>query len=102
MVAKLYVPGKAAGFVRIGQEVRLGFEAFPPERFGTLGGRIVAMSSAPVAQPTSGGTVTPVYVATALLDRAYLTAYGRKAILLPGMAFTARIVTERRSLLRWL
>ncbi|MBV9929446.1 MAG: HlyD family efflux transporter periplasmic adaptor subunit [Alphaproteobacteria bacterium] len=102
MVARLYVPGKAAGFVRIGQEVRLAFEAFPPERFGTLGGRIVGMSSAPVPQPGTGGAVTPVYVATAVLDRPNLTAYGRKAFLLPGMAFTARIVTERRSLLRWL
>ena len=52
-------------------------------------------------QAADGNTV-PVYLVTAELDEPFVTAFGRRQPLLPGMTLSARIVTERQSLLQWL
>lgn len=102
LVARLYVPGSAMGFVRVGQTVRLAFDAYPYERFGTLQGTIVSLSTAPVLRPETGGATTPFYIATATIPDASIFAHGRGQTLVPGMTFRARIVTERRSLIEWI
>ena len=53
------------------------------------------------ARRADGGTV-PVYLVTAELAEPWTGAFGRRQPLLPGMTLSARIVTERQSLLRWL
>jgi len=98
---ELYVPTAAAGFISIGQAVRVAVDAFPYQRFGTVDARIVSVSSATVAKQGSSGS-TPVYLVTAALTRPTLRAYGREQRLLPGMTLSARIVTEQRTLLEWL
>jgi len=100
--AELYVPTQAAGFLAIGQEVRLAVDAFPYQRFGTVPARIVEISSAAVPRATADGGMVPVYLVTAELGAPFVTAFGRRQPLLPGMMLSARIVTERQSLLRWL
>lgn len=102
LVARLYIPGKAAGFVRDGQMVRLALESYPYERFGTVEGVIAVLSSAPLMKTDKEGNLTPVYIATASIRSPFVTAYGRRQPLLPGMTFTARIVVENRSLVEWL
>ena len=47
--AELYVPTRAAGFLAIGQEVRLAVDAFPYQSFGTVRARIVEISSVAIA-----------------------------------------------------
>lgn len=100
--AELQVPTQAAGFLAVGQEVRLAVDAFPYQRFGTVPARITEISSTAVPQPTPGGGTVAVYLVTAELDAPWVTAFGRRQPLLPGMTLSARIVTERRSLLEWL
>ena len=99
--AELYVPTAAAGFLAPGQEVRVAIDAFPYERFGTLPARVVEISSAAVPRQGPSGPV-PVYLVTAGLADPAVRAFGRRQPLLPGMTLTARIVTEKRSLLEWL
>lgn len=99
--AELYVPSAAVGFVDVGQEVRLALDAFPFERFGTLKARIVATSAASSIRSSPPGS-TPVYLVTAVVDRSSMSAFGHRRALLPGMTLSARIITERRSLIRWL
>lgn len=101
MRAEIYVPTSAAAFVAPGQEVRLAIDAFPYATFGTVRGRIIEVSGATVVRSTSAGP-TPAYLVVAALPRSTVSAFGREQRLMPGMTFTARIVTERRSLLRWL
>jgi hypothetical protein len=43
--AEIYIPSRAIGFVKPGQEVRLLYDAFPYQRFGAYRGRVVAASS---------------------------------------------------------
>lgn len=42
--AELYVPTRAAGFIREGQEARLQFDAFPFQKFGWGTGRVTVVS----------------------------------------------------------
>jgi membrane fusion protein len=100
--AELYVPTQAAGFLAPGQEVRLAIDAFPYQSFGTVRARILRISAAPIPRTLSEGNIVPVYLITAELAEPYVTAFGRRQPLLPGMTLSARIVTDRQSLLRWL
>ncbi len=99
--AELYVPTVAAGFLAPGQQVHLAVDAFPYQRFGTIAGQIVSISSAAIARQSANGPI-PVYLVTVDLPRASVMAFGRAQPLVPGMTLTARIVTEERSLLEWL
>ena len=100
--AELYVPTAAVGFLEEGQEVRVGLDAFPFQRFGTLPARVTSIASAPVAQQGPDGNPVPVYLVVAQLSRQSMEAYGKREQLIAGMTLTARIVTERQSLLKWL
>ncbi|PZP14121.1 MAG: secretion protein HlyD, partial [Sphingomonas hengshuiensis] len=99
--AELYVPTSAAGFLAPGQPVRLAIDAFPYQRFGTVSARIREISTAAITRQGPSGPV-PVYLVTADLADASVKAFGRKQPLLPGMTLSARIITEKRSLLEWL
>lgn len=100
--AELHVPPKAAGFLQMGQEVRLAIDAFPYQRYGTVPARIIEISGATVAQQGADGAALPVYLVTAKFDRNWVTAFGRQQALLPGMTLTGRIITKKQSLLEWL
>lgn len=99
---ELYVPTNAAGFLSPGQEVRLSIDAFPYQRFGTVSARIADIATTVIGRPAANGTVVPVYLVTADLDEGTVQAFGRRQPLLPGMALTARIVTQKQSLFEWL
>lgn len=102
--AELYVPTRAAGFVARGQRVRLMYDAFPYQRFGTYWGTIETVSAAVLGPEDVRGPVRPrepSYRVTALLDRTSVDAFGREVALQPEMGVRADIVLERRSLAAW-
>ena len=98
---ELLIPTSAIGFVAPRQEVRLAVDAFPYQKFGTVPA-VVETISASTITPPGGKDVVPVYLVTARLSRSWVPAFGKRQALQPGMSVSARIVTERRSLLRWL
>lgn len=98
---ELYLPTTAIGFASPGQDVRLAVDAFPYQQFGTVPARIDTIASATIDRPSQNGSV-PVYLVSAEMLSKGLVAFGRTQPLQPGMTLTARIVTEKRSLLRWL
>ncbi|HET9638295.1 MAG TPA: HlyD family efflux transporter periplasmic adaptor subunit [Allosphingosinicella sp.] len=100
--AELSVPTSAIGFVKKGQVVRLAIDAFPFQRFGTVTGIVVAVAATPISQPGPNDTTKSVYPVTVALDRKAISAFGRQEPLVSGMTLTARIITEKQSLLRWL
>lgn len=105
MRAELFAPSRAIGFVRTGDEVRLMYDAFPYERFGSFTGRVEQVSRTVIAPGEIDAPVQidkPVYrVRVALSDQA-IRAYGLTAPLQPGMTLKANIVLERRTFLDWL
>lgn len=100
--AELVVPSAAIGFVKKGQDVRLAIDAFPYQRFGTVTGKVLTVATSTIGMQGTNGTNTPVYLAIVALDQSAIMAYGRKHELVSGMTLTARIVTEKQSLLEWL
>lgn len=103
--AELYAPSRAVGFVKPGQEVRLLYDAFPYERFGSYAGHIRAVSRValdPRQIDVPFKVDEPVYRVTVVPDRQTVTGYGQRIQLQPGMTLAANIVLERRSFLSWL
>lgn len=104
--AELYVPSRSAGFIQTGQEVRLMYQAFPYQTFGTGEGVVTAVSRtvlAPNEVAIPGLTVQePVFRIRVRLKAPFVKAYGRSMPLQPGMLLTADVVTDRRNLIQWL
>lgn len=103
--AELFIPARAIGFVVVGQDVRILYEAFPYQHFGTYRGRIARVSQTIVMGSDITAPVTlrePAYRATVTLDRPDITAYGRQIPLQPDMLLRADIILERRRLVDWI
>ena len=103
--AELLVPTRAAGFVRVGQDVRFQYDAFPYQNFGTYTGRIVELSHTVLTKSDTAGPIAPeepVYKAIARLDRPDVDANGQTAPLQSGMLLKAEIILDRRSLAEWI
>ncbi len=100
--AELAVPSAAIGFVKPGQTVRLSVDAFPYQRFGTVEGKVLTVATSSIGAAGPHGTTIPVYPVMVKLDHATVSAFGRDEPLVSGMTLTARIITEKQSLLTWL
>ena len=103
--AQLFVPSRAAGFVEVGQSVRILYEAFPSQRFGSFDGTISTISGT-IQSPND--VDVPVKLEEAFYEvRVTLTddavnAFGKQYDLQPGMLLDANIVLERQSFFDWL
>lgn len=105
MQATLYAPSRAIGMARIGQPVRLMYDAFPYQRFGTFTGHIVEISHSVLAPDEVDAPVKlqdPVYELRVALDRQRIDAFGEALPLQPGMTLTADVILDRRSFLDWI
>jgi membrane fusion protein len=103
--AELWVPSRAAGFVRTGDKVRLMYDAFPYQRFGVGRGRVAEVAKAPTAPsdlPVPIQTPESLYRVVVDLDDQAMHGYGREWQLSPGMRLTADLVLEQQSLWAWL
>jgi len=102
---ELYAPTRAIGFVKPGQETRILFDAFPYQRFGSFGGKVLSVSRI-VIDPRENEVPLqleePVYRVIVALDKQTVTAFGENISLQPGMTLQANIVLERQSFLSWL
>lgn len=110
--AELYVPTRAAGFVRPGTEVLLRYDAFPYQKFGQFHGRVreVSLTTIPRGELQLGGAAIsaqtasaaePVYRVRVRLDAQEVLAAGRPQALKSGMQLSATLVLEHRTLLEW-
>jgi membrane fusion protein len=106
LVAELYLPTRAVGFIEPGQEVSLRVEAFPHQRFGTVSARVTAVSRTVLAPSEAAipglALQEPVFRVEAALDRELIEAYGQSLPLQPGLMVSADIVIDRRNLIEWL
>lgn len=103
--AELFVPTRAAGFVRPGQEVRVLYDAFPYQRFGAHRGQVVSVSRTVLSASDIAAPVAlqePSYRAIATLERQDIPHAGEATPLQPDMLLRADIVLERRPLIAWL
>ncbi len=113
MLAQLYAPSSAVGFVRPLQAVNLRYQAFPYQKFGSQSGRVLQVSRTPLtpaelallnlpAALSQGAQSEPLYRITVGLDRQTVTAYGQEQALSAGMQLDADVLLERRRLIEWI
>jgi len=103
--AELFFPTRAFGFVRPGQRVRILYDAFPYQKFGTYRGSVTKVSHTILTGNETTGPIAlkePAYRVTAALERRDIDAYGLKMPLQPDMLLKADVVLEQRSLMKWL
>jgi membrane fusion protein len=103
--ADLFIPTRAIGFVEVGQKVRILYDAFPYQRFGTYEGKITKVSQTVLMKADTIAPIElkePAYMATVALDRPDVDANGRKVALQPDMLLKADIILETRTLIDWL
>ncbi len=103
--AELYAPTRAIGFIRNDQQVRLLYDAFPYQRFGSFSGKVESVSRV-VIDPTELRVPLkleePVNRIRVRLRAQSTAASDGRLPLQPGMTLTANIVLERRSFGGWL
>jgi membrane fusion protein len=103
--AELFIPARAIGFVEVGQPVRILYDAFPYQHFGTYRGRIEKVSETILTSNDVNAPMAlkePAYRATVMLERPNIDAYGKKVPLQPDMLLRADIILEKRTLVDWI
>nr|PMK09697.1 hypothetical protein BCU10_20045 [Vibrio splendidus] len=102
---ELLLPTRSAGFVQLGDEVRIRFDAFPYQKFGLVKGQVTNIDQAlvlPSDKVFPIKTTEAMYRVRAKLATQAITAYGKQFPLKVGMIAEADIIQEKRSLLEWL
>lgn len=97
----LYAPSRAVGFVRVGQEVRLQFDAFPYQKYGAGSGTVTAVSRVPIEASAIDPALEvrePVFRIRVRINEVAPRVAGAESRLRPGMTLTANLVLERRRL----
>jgi membrane fusion protein len=102
--ADVYVPSRAAGFIRAGSKALLQYQAYPYQKFGSHEGKISKISRTAVASnelpfPAAQGEL--FYVATIELAKQTVTAYGKEERLQSGMLVDCSILLDRRTIFEW-
>ncbi|WP_338591226.1 HlyD family efflux transporter periplasmic adaptor subunit [Shewanella khirikhana] len=105
LVAELLLPTRSAGFVKLSDEARLRFDAFPYQRFGFMAASVSRIDKSLLLQGEADIPVQlnePVYRVQTKLSAQVIKAYGEEFALKPGMLLEADIILDKRSLLDWL
>lgn len=98
---QLYAPSSAVGFVTPGQKVRLMFDAFPYQKYGTGSGTVTWVSSVPTSatglKQTAAGS-EPLFRVRVKIDPGSDGARFAAGQLRDGMTLSANLILEDRSL----
>ncbi|PSU84573.1 HlyD family secretion protein [Photobacterium kishitanii] len=106
---ELYAPSRSIGFMKVGQKVRLRFDAFPYEKFGAQVGTITSISTSAVAPEMivnrrliNNAEVEGLYQARIELSKPTITVYGREERLISGMTVVADVELDTRKIYEWI
>lgn len=104
---QLFVPSSAVGFIHVGDSVLIRYDAYPYQKFGQYGGRIVsiAQSALTAAELNASGVRADTgtfFRVTVSLKSQYVKAYGRSEPLQSGMPLRADILQDHRRLYEWI
>ena len=111
LIAQLYVPSRAIGFVKEGDQVLLRYQAYPYQKFGHAKAQVLSVAKTALAgqdlktigviSPQEQLNNEPVYLVRAKLKKQTVKAYGNELPLQVGMTFEGDIMHETRKLYEW-
>lgn len=103
--ARLLIPSRAVGLIKIAQHVQVQYEAFPFQRFGSFAGHVTSVSNTIFLPGDVPHIPVPVsesfYLADVTLASQHVSFEQSEIPLKPGMALVADVVLEERSLAEW-
>lgn len=109
LIAELYVPSRAVGFIKPGKKVLLRYQAYPYEKFGQPEGTVISVSRAPIPAnelsytlPALPATNESYYRVEVNIPKQTVTAYRKEEPLQAGMTLEADILLDTRKLYEWL
>lgn len=111
LVANLYIPSKAVGFIKPKDKVVLRYQAYPYQKFGHATGEIISVARTALGkQELSGLGIIftnptllnePAYLVKVKLEKQTIKAYGENKPLQIGMILEVDILHERKKLYEW-
>ncbi|NIK06843.1 membrane fusion protein [Xanthomonas arboricola] len=108
IVAEVFIPSSAIGFIHPGTRVALHYAAFPYQKYGVQYASIESISQTPVLPSQVSDLLgqapppQPLYRAKAKLENQKIYVEGSSKRLNPGMQLDAELLLERRSIASWL
>ena len=103
--AEVNVEGRDVGQISVGQPVRIKFEAFPFQKYGTGTGAVRVISQDSFAPDpkveAARRAITPYYRVLVDLSDVQLRLPAERAQLIPGMAVTAELKVGQRSVISY-
>ncbi|HEZ4168409.1 TPA: HlyD family efflux transporter periplasmic adaptor subunit [Neisseria meningitidis] len=111
LVANLYIPSKAVGFIKPKDKVVLRYQAYPYQKFGHATGEIISVARTALGKQELSGLGLiftnptllnePAYLVKVKLEKQTIKAYGENKPLQIGMILEADILHERKKLYEW-
>lgn len=107
LMAHLFAPSKALGFVQSGQSVRLRYEPYPYQTYGMHEGIVLEVSNSPLRPEDFAILSTTIkqegmYRVTVKIKSQIITKNGKQTTLFPGIALEADIQQDKRRLIDWI
>ena len=106
---ELYASSRNIGFLKVGQKVRLRFDAFPYEKFGTQNGTINSISKSAVPPEMIDNqrlikkdVIEGLYQIRVKLSKPTITVYGKEEPLISGMTVIADVELDSRKIYEWI
>ncbi|EJL6264479.1 HlyD family efflux transporter periplasmic adaptor subunit [Vibrio cholerae] len=106
---ELYASSRKIGFLKVGQKVRLRFDAFPYEKFGSQSGVINSISKSAVAPEMidnqrllKNDVIEGLYQIRVKLSKPTITVYGKEEPLISGMTVIADVELDSRKIYEWI
>jgi membrane fusion protein len=111
LIAHLYAPSRAIGFIKEGDKVLLRYQAYPYQKFGHSSGTILGISKTSLSadtipqgifmSPSAQNSTEPYYRITVSLKSQKISAYGKDQPLQAGMLLEADILQDKRKIFEW-
>lgn len=102
---ELLLPTRSAGFIETNGDVKIRFDAFPYQKFGTMSGKIVQIDKSLILPTEKSLPITikeAMYRVRVSIASHSITAYGKEFDIKVGMSVEADIILDTRPLLDWL
>lgn len=95
LVLKAKIPSQQSGFVKIGNPVKIKFDAYPFQDYGVVQGKVKWISPDSKEQQTPQGNIE-AYDLEIVLDHPYILQGDKKIMLTPGQTATAEVLVRQR------
>jgi hemolysin D len=97
LVVEAMALNKDIGFLKVGQEAEVKLDTFPFQKYGTVKGKVLAISPDAFDDEKLG----PVYRIKVALERTSLAVNGRQTPVSPGMTAAVEVKTGKRRIIEF-